>query len=349
MNKSILILGGTGAMGAFLVELFTEYENYNVYVTSRKERKDYKNISYINGNARDVNFINEICNRKYDCIIDFMNYNLEEFEVIHDKLLSACNHYLFLSSCRVFDNSDLITENTNRLLDVTDDLSFKKTNRYALRKAREENILKNNKYDNWTIIRPYITYSNRRLQLGIYEKEEWLYRLLNNKDLIIRREILDKFTSLAYGLDVAKCIKNIALSGTLKSDSINLVTEQTIKWSEILSLYKKILKEKLNINPKVFVSDNLENIEILYEGGYNTKYDRLWNRKFDNTKLKNTCDIKNFIDVYEGLRLCLSQFIDDWKIYGNSIFGHINEEYENTMDQLLKDKKNLKEFGDLYD
>ena len=132
-----------------------------------------------------------------------------------------------------------------------------------MRKAREENILKNNKYDNWTIIRPYITYSNRRLQLGIYEKEEWLYRLLNNKDLIIRREILDKFTSLTYGLDVAKCIKNIALSGTLKSDSINLVTEQTIKWSEILSLYKKILKEKLNINPKVFVSDNLENIEIL--------------------------------------------------------------------------------------
>lgn len=47
---------------------------------------------------------------------------------------------------------------------------------YAITKAHQENLLINSKNKNWTIIRPYITYSEQRLQLGTFEKEDWLYR-----------------------------------------------------------------------------------------------------------------------------------------------------------------------------
>ena len=41
----------------------------------------------------------------------------------------------------------------------------------ALQKAREENLLLKSDSRNWTIIRPYITYYDERLQLGVFEKK----------------------------------------------------------------------------------------------------------------------------------------------------------------------------------
>ena len=38
----------------------------------------------------------------------------------------------------------------------------------------------------------------------------------------------------------------------------------------------------MNIDFKVEERDDIQIIENLYEGGYNTKYDRLWSRTFDN-------------------------------------------------------------------
>ena len=65
-----------------------------------------------------------------------------------------------------------------RLLDVSHDSIYLKTDEYALAKARQEDILRKSGKNNWTIIRPYITYSESRLQLGVLEKEAWLYRAL---------------------------------------------------------------------------------------------------------------------------------------------------------------------------
>ena len=49
---------------------------------------------------------------------------------------------------------------------------------------------------NWTIIRPYKTYNNNRLQLGMYEKEEWLYRLMMGKTLVFPTELKKRKTTL---------------------------------------------------------------------------------------------------------------------------------------------------------
>lgn len=176
---NILVLGGTGAMGTHLISFLSENKDVSVTVTSRKERTSYGNINYIVGNARDREFMNSLLkNTHYDVIVDFMNYNYEEFLDYHHDLLEATDHYIFLSSSRVYANYEgRITEDCPRLLETTEDAAFLSTNRYALRKAREEDMLRSSGMTNYTIIRPYITYSNRRLQLGIYEKEEWLKNL----------------------------------------------------------------------------------------------------------------------------------------------------------------------------
>lgn len=77
-----------------------------------------------------------------------------------------------MSSARVYARSAdrQITESSSRLLDICDDEEYLRTDDYALTKARQENMLFCAKTQNWTIIRPYITFSEIRLQLGVFEK-----------------------------------------------------------------------------------------------------------------------------------------------------------------------------------
>lgn len=334
---NVLVLGGTGAMGTHLISYLKGRRDVEVTVTSRKERESIGNIRYIVGNARDLKFITEmLANTHYDVVVDFMNYNYEEFEERYHFLLEACKHYIFLSSSRVYAKyNGRITESCPRLLETTTDENFLATNRYALRKAREEDMIRFSGKSNYSIIRPYVTYSNRRLQLGIYEKEEWLYRVLNDKPLIISEGVLDKTTTLTFGADVAYGIYKIAMGKPL-AEAVHITTMENMKWGEILQLYANVIKEETGKDFEMYTSPQIKSIEILYEGGYNTIYDRQWNRQFDNAKAETVCGHIDYLSMREGLSKCLKEFLHDWKEYGNTLFLALNAEYEAEMDNLIK-------------
>ena len=46
MNKSILLLGGTGAMGNHLVQILNDGK-HDVFVTSRSQRQNRPGVTYI--------------------------------------------------------------------------------------------------------------------------------------------------------------------------------------------------------------------------------------------------------------------------------------------------------------
>lgn len=164
----ILLLGGTGAMGSHLSEIINNDKGNDIVITSRKTRVSKGNISYVVGNAHDKSFLDSLLNKKWDVIVDFMVYNTDEFKLRVKDMLDSCNQYVFLSSSRVYANSNsAITEDSSRLLDVTNDSEYLATDEYALTKARQENVLKESGRTNWTIIRPYITFAENRLQLGV--------------------------------------------------------------------------------------------------------------------------------------------------------------------------------------
>ena len=341
---NILVLGGTGAMGTHLIQFLSENNDFQVTVTSRKERNSHRNINYIVGNARDRAFMSSLLkNTHYDVIVDFMNYNYEEFLEYHRALLEATDHYIFLSSSRVYANYDgRISESCPRLLETSKDEAFLSTNRYALRKAREEDMLRSSGMTNYSIIRPYITYSNRRLQLGIYEKEEWLYRVLNDKPLIMSEGILDKTTTLTFGRDVSFGIYKIALGKPL-ADAVHITTTKNMTWLEILKMYASIIKEQTGKDIILYTSHEMKSVEMLYEGGYNTIYDRQWNRQFDNAKAERVCGHIDYLSMQEGLSRCLKEYLQDWKTEGNELFLPLNSEYEKEMDRLIQDYSVQKE------
>lgn len=196
----ILLLGGTGAMGVHLSKILNN-QGEDVYVTTRRERKGM-GITYIQGNAHENAFLSDILQKyHFDVLIDFMIYNTSEFADRVDLLLSSVGQYIFLSSSRVYaDSQTPITENSPRLLDVYKEEEYLKTDEYALSKARQEDILHRSGKNNWTVIRPYITYSEIRLQLGVLEKELWLYRALNGRTIVFSKDIAEKVLRLHMGM-----------------------------------------------------------------------------------------------------------------------------------------------------
>ncbi len=189
-KKTVLVLGGTGAMGISLVSILAE-KGFMVYVTSRREHENSKNIVYLRGNAKDSDFLKTVMSRRYSAVVDFMAYTTAEFKDRVVILLSSTDQYIFISSARVYAESpERLTEESPRLLDACKDADYMATDEYALSKARQENMLAESGRNNYTIVRPSITYNNNRLQFTISEKEEWLYRAIHNRSIIFPADMV---------------------------------------------------------------------------------------------------------------------------------------------------------------
>lgn len=157
--KKVLVLGGTGAMGRYMVPELLDM-GFCVDVVALDELpSDNPNLRYLVANAMDDDCLKTLLENKYDAVVDFMSYYVEQFRVRMPMFLENTDHYLFLSSCRVFADDTVITENSARLLDVSEDEEYLqyKEKEYSLYKAIEENMLRESGRTNWSIIRPATT------------------------------------------------------------------------------------------------------------------------------------------------------------------------------------------------
>ncbi len=334
----ILLLGGTGAIGIALVKILAK-NKHEIYVTSRDERISKDDIHYIKGNAHEYEFVKNILNKnRFDVIVDFMVYTNQEFEKRVELYLVSTNQYVFLSSSRVYANNDMekITEESPRLLDVIDDKEYLLTGEYALEKAREENVLYYSARKNWTIVRPYITYNRERLQLGMYEKEDWLYRVMNGKSIVFSYDMLDKYTTLTYGYDVAYGISELLGKKSTYSQVYHITTEKAYTWREILDVYKEVLEEKGYTVELITIDKAIDAVPTLK---YQIVYDRLYNRRFNCGKINNFVDTRSFKDTKEGLRECITTFIEipKWK--------KINWSTHARLDRISKEYTKLREIS----
>lgn len=313
---NILILGGTGSIGQALTELLKNTA-WNVYVTTRTRRKNVQNITFLQGNAHDEKFLAECVTKEHwNVIVDFMAYSTQEFSKKVELFLESTDQYFFLSSSRVYAASnEPLTEDSPRLLDVCTDETYLATDEYALAKARQENILLANNKKNWTIIRPYKTYNNNRLQLGMYEKEEWLYRLMMGKTLVFPNELKKRKTTLTYAADVAVAISELIENESAYGETFHITTTESLSWEDVFKKYTSILSETTG---KQFHIRYVDDIEMFYNiwNPYQIKYDCNIDRCFDNSKINRVTNNNLQYTVFtEGVNKCLKKFIEspEWR------------------------------------
>lgn len=339
----VLVFGGTGAIGTPVVQLLIEH-GHEVYVTSRRKRESKNSrLHYICGNAMDLIFLQSILgDNRYDVLIDFMAYTTDQFHQRYEYLLNHVGKLFYFSSSRVYADADLklITEESPRLLDICKDADYLATDEYALQKARQENMLFESKQDNWTIIRPYVTYNTERLQLGVLEKEEWLYRAIRGRSIVFTRDIADRITSLTYGLDVAERIVKLAETDDVSNGQVyHIATEEKITWNEILLLYVEILTEILGRPQKYKVLSNSKRY-AKYNRYWQIKYDRLYNRVFDSSKIQSVTGNMEFTQIKEGLKKSLTEFLQGERKFKTQDINWLSQGF---FDKVCHEKTSLSE------
>jgi len=326
-------------MGVALTRILSEH-NHNVYVTSRKEKKsrDAENVHYIKGNAHDIAFITNILKEKnWDAVVDFMSYSTHAFEERIDLFLNNTAQYIYISSARVYAESDgLITEQTARLLDTSKDNEYLQTDEYALAKARQENILFNSSNNNWTIIRPSVTYNSNRLQLGVLEKEHWLYRALHGRTIVFSEDIGSKLTALTSGYDVANGIAAIIGEEEALRKCFHITDSNSYTWNEILEIYLDIIQEFTGKRLSVKMTEKTSCFDVGWNK-YQIIYCRYYNRTFDNTAISKYTDISHFLDIRTGLKQAVEIFLE------NPVYGELNWRLEAINDKICHEHTALSE------
>ena len=340
-TMKVLALGGTGAMGKHLVDILSQ-QGYEVTVTSRSMAGMVGHVRYLKGNAHDPCFLNQIlASERWSAIIDFMVYSTSAFEARVRSLLDATDQYVFLSSSRVYAQSSIpLTEGSPRLLDVSTDQTYLGTDEYALSKARQENILFSSAQLNWTVIRPYITFSRERLQLGVLEKEDWLFRALHGRTIVFSQDLNTRLTTLTYGEDVAKGILSIIGQRDALGEAFHITSPKFHRWSEVLDTYLDALQLHRSVRPRVLMAE-LDTFIKTHPAQYQITYDRLYDRIFDCKKIDRFIDTKQFKDPLQSARSCLEIFLDKPR------FKHINARYEALKDRSTQERTPLRQLPTL--
>ena len=312
MNKRVLVIGATGAMAVYLIPELIK-KGYLIDGISMDDVKTQESgINYIKADAKEWGFIEKQVSIGYDVIVDFMFYRtLEEFKLYAKLFLENCKHYIFLSTYRVFADASPLHEGSKRLLDVCRPTDFVTEYEYSIYKAEQEDFLNSSEYNNYTILRPAITYSKRRFQLTVLEADVVVYRMLRGKTVVLPEGAMDKQATMSWAGDVAKMISALVLNPEAYRETYIVSTSEHMTWSEIAKIYEEIGGLKYTVVPDEVFLDIVapDNIYVLQQ----LKYDRCFNRVIDNRKILDVSGLcqEELMPLKEGLKRELSNISID--------------------------------------
>lgn len=306
---TILVLGGTGAMGAALVRILGD-QGHDVVVTSRSRQGQAGPVRYVMGDAKSDAFLQPLLNQqRWSAIVDFMVYSTDMFRSRVGMLLAATDQYVYLSSARVYAAAaGALTEESPRLLDICTDQDYLATDEYALSKARQEDVVMA-AGTNWTIVRPYITYGPGRLQLAAYEKENWLFRAMHGRSIMLCDAVGQRLTTMSSGDAVAQAMAALLGKPAALGEVFHITGTYACTWFEIAETYAAVVGQRLGRAPAVARAD-FQSFLQLQRNKYQITQDRMFDRVFDVSKISRFHAMAQPADPLESLRKCLNRFLD---------------------------------------
>jgi nucleoside-diphosphate-sugar epimerase len=279
MTKNVLLIGGTGAIGMYMAPYLVD-DGFNVYITSRSQRKsDNPQITYLQGNGKDIEWLKTIATQyDFDAVVDFMMYDYNELKSKYQELLALSQQYIYLSSYRALANEETpLTGNSPRKVDVAKQHPELAEDKYGMTKGHQENLLRESGRQNWTIVRPSMTFSKNRFQFGAMDNWD-IFRTVRGGATVLPEGMWELPATLVYGKDVALMISKLVTNDQALGRSFNVVTSESHTWHEIADIFGRVFGLKI-----AKVISNEAYIDMT--GQHRTMVDRLLPRKFDNSDL----------------------------------------------------------------
>lgn len=304
--KKVLVLGGTGAIGTYLVEKLAD-RSYDVTVISLEDTTSSRpNLHFRKANALDKTVVTTLLAEHFDGVIDLMIYWAPPFSAFADLYLQNTAHYIYLSSYRVFaDEEHPVVESSPQLLDTAQDPVYLASNDYSLHKARGERFLRASRYKNWTIVRPAITYSKKRCQLITLERPHLLPYFRSGAVLPLQAQALKTQATMSWAGDVAEMLSRLLFCEQALADDFNVTTAEHHSWETIAAYYHDIfgLHYAAADDAAYFRTLNPHGEEPSLGQLWQLRTDRLFDRIMDNRKILAVTGMsqQELMPLYDGL------------------------------------------------
>lgn len=327
MNKKVLVLGSTGAMGQYLVPYLADM-GYEITAVSLDDEKPYNDkVTCIKANAKDKDFLTRLLSQKFDGVVDFMIYWGHEFKDYYKLFLENTKHYIFLSSCRVYANEETpITESSPRLLDYSTDKELISSDDYCIHKARSENILMLSDYDNWTIVRPATTFSKMRYQLVTLEAVNCVGRAKKGKKVVLPIQAKNVPATLGWAGNVSMMIAKLLFNEKAKKEIFNVCSSEYRTWGEIAEYYNKICGlEAVWVDKEDYLK--ILSPEMNLTVRWQLEYARLFDRITDNSKVLKFTRMKQeeLMTLYDALKMVVEAVPEGYEFPETDVSRRMDE------------------------
>lgn len=303
-NKKVLLIAGGGTLGTYTAKELLRLGCYVDIICPEEKVSDNEKLHFYREYAT-FEFLTKLFSEKhYDGIINFVHYpDAEEYKPFHKLLTANAEHLIFLSSYRVYaDLENPITEDAPHLLDVTTDEKFLAEETYALSKARAEKFIYNESdIDNWTIVRPVISFSEYRLDIIVRSGRAVIDHSRRGEVMLLPAEAKNLTAGLDWAGNTGKIIANLLFKKDTFRQAYTISSAQNLKWGEVAELYTKLVGTQFEwVDTETYFAHD-ENIR---KQPWILLYDRFYDRKIDNSKVLKATGLKDsdFLSIEEGIK-----------------------------------------------
>ena len=309
-NKRVLLIAGGGTLGTYVAGELLRLGAFVDVICLEDKTSDNERLRYVKARAT-IDMLRELlAERRYDGIVNFIHYvTVEDYEPYHELLIKNTDHLIFLSSYRVYaDMQHPITESAPRLLDVTRDAEFLRTEDYALPKARCEDMLySKHAGEPFTVVRPVISFSCLRFDLFVYSDNDIFESIAAGRALKLPRSARDLAAGIDWAGNSGKLIANLLFKRSAIGESYTVSSAQNLTWGEVADIYTRLTGLKTE-----WCEDS--EFEASYpcladKKKYLYVYDRRFNREINNEKILAATHLTraDFTSIEEGLAIELKR------------------------------------------
>lgn len=310
-DKRVLLIGGGGTIGTYVAQELLEKGCYVDIICLEDYVSDNERLRYIKAEVT-LEFLKDFLSDKYyHGILDLIHRDItEDYINFHMLIAPKTDHEIYFSSIRAIgDAQHPITEEAPLILDLIEEGSFTDekfiaNDYYSQTKARGERYLRQvSKYKNWTIIRPMINTSEKRLDIVLHTFHQ-VVELAKAGEVMYQPEICRNMVAgLEWAGNTGKMIANLLFKEECMGETYMLSTGHSMTWEDVANVYTDLLGVKVE-----WVSTE-EYCEKTGKGGFPLYYDRGYDRKTDNTKILEATGLRpeDFTPFKEGVRIELEK------------------------------------------
>ena len=302
-NKKVLLIGGGGTLGTYTAKELLRLGAFVDIVCPEEKTSDHDKLRFFRGMGTEEFLSQLFANTHYDGIVNFIHYpKPDEYKAIHGFLMKNTDHLIFLSSYRVYaDEQHPITETAPRLYDVIDDPHLLKYETYAISKSICEDFLRNEHAgENWTIVRPVISFSHRRLDLLLYSGREILDYAKRGEAMPMPETVRNYSAGIDWAGNSGKLIANLLFKKDAMGETFTVYSGHGMTWGEVADTYAEITGVQFNWCPQ---QEFLDYIYKFKQDPWYWKYDRIYNRDIDCSKILRVTELHadDFAAVKDGI------------------------------------------------